>query len=151
MSSENIGGIGIGAVWNFLPEPAKKVYTDVTARWQECEQKVKVWTDEKFPPVYAQKVQRLFASLPIAALTFVLPWQMSVSILAGIYLADVAYGPLNKEFYTALYNGVGTGTALMALSSGFQFFTTLSPWQLLATVIYGHITTIILPKGNLLT
>lgn len=143
--------IGIGNLWNLIPEPARKVYTEVTFQWRECEQKFQVWTNEKFPPEYAQKAQKLFTALPITILTVILPWQMSVSILAVTYLADIAYGPFDKELHNNLYNGVGAGTALLALSSGFQFVTTFSPWQFLATLIYGHLTTIILPKGNLFT
>lgn len=139
----------LSMIWNITPEPMKKVCVELTTRWKDCERNFQVWTNEKFPPTYAHKVQNLFSALPVTALTLILPWQLSVTILSVGYIADIAYGPFDRQVYDNLNNGIGAGTALLTVSNAFGFLTTFNPMQLLATLVYGAISSTILPKGNL--
>lgn len=136
-------------LWDFTPEPVRKVYTEVKARWDEWEQKFEDWTFNTLPNAYAIKAQAIFKATPFAAMTLIIPWKISVCFLVVGFVADIAFGPFDRELYISIYNGTAIGTGILTLSSAFEFLTTLNPLHLLATFIYGAITSSILPRGNL--
>ena len=137
-------------VWNIVPEPVKKVCTEISSRWEEFGKQIQNWTHKNLPPQYVDKADRLFNAIPFIALTLILPLSWSVCLLAVGYIADIAVGPFSRDFYNNLYNGIGVGTSLLTVSSAFEFLSNpLNPLNLLATFIYGYVTTFILPKGNL--
>ncbi|MBS0656315.1 MAG: hypothetical protein JSR46_11105 [Verrucomicrobia bacterium] len=142
----------VNTILNLLataPEVIQKVHDDISARWKECEEKFQDWTFRYLPPAYAQKAHQLFNAAPFAALTLILPLQATVTLLGLGYVADVAFGPFDRELYENIFNGVGIGTGIVAAYCAIEFLNSLSPMQLLASFIYGSISSVILPKGNL--
>jgi hypothetical protein len=147
-----IGEAMVNSILNFLataPEVIQKVHDDISARWKECEEKFQDWTFRHLTPAYAQKAHQLFNAAPFAALTLILPWQATVTLLSIGYVADVAFGPFDRELYDNIFNGVGIGTGILAVNWAIEFLYSFSPLQLLASFIYGSISSVLLPKGNL--
>lgn len=139
---------GISTLYNFVPEPIKRVFTELSTQWASCEERFQNWTEKTFRPEHAEKINKLFSALPVIALTLILPWKLSATIIAIGYIADIAY-PFDRTLYNTIVNGIGVGSGLLALSSTFQFLSTFNPLELLSAFIYGSISTTILPKGNL--
>jgi hypothetical protein len=139
----------IANLWEMVPEPIKKIYTELSSQWKACEQRFQVWTDNALAPEQALKANKLFSALPVIGLTVILPWKISASILTVGYLVNIAF-PIDRDLYNTALNGVGVGAGLLALSSAFEFLLSFNPLELLAALVYGSISATLLPKGDLL-
>lgn len=131
-------------------EPATRLYNDLSSKWEALGKSVADWTDKNVPKEYQPFIKRIFAALPVALVTAVLPLYASVPLAIGCYIAHIAYGPFKESTYDSFYVGCALGCSLKSTFNIASFLVTFHPLYALSSSLYAVATMALLKKSNLL-
>lgn len=131
-------------------EPAIRIYNDLSSKWEAVGKSVSDWTDKNVPKEYQPFIKRIFAALPVALITTVMPLYVIVPLAITCYVAHIAYGPFKESTYDSLYVGSALGCGLKSTFNIASFLVTFNPLYALSSSLYGVATMALLKKSNLL-